>query len=57
MELGSERSWKDLGDSVSKSLESLEEIVSTILMAFEKAVDEGVGKIREIWKTGGKRSL
>lgn len=42
MELGSGRSWKDLGESVSESLKSLEETLRTILMAFEKAADEGV---------------
>lgn len=47
MELGSGRSWRDLGESVSESLKSLEETVRTILMAFEKAVDEGVRGYKE----------
>lgn len=42
MEPGSGRSWKDLEESVSESLKSLEETLRTILMAFEKAADEGV---------------
>lgn len=42
MEPGSGRSWKDLEESVSESLKSLEETLRTILMAFEKVADEGV---------------